>query len=226
MRRSASSNPPLRAVYRALLRHFGPQGWWPGRGRFEMMVGAILVQNTAWSNVERAIAELRRRRVLSPRALHAAPLRSLARWIRPAGTHTVKARRLRAFTDWLWRMHGGSVDRMFRTPTERLRAELLAIHGIGPETADCILLYAGGRPVFVVDAYTRRVLERHGWLAGRPAYDAVAALFTRALPWDAALFNEYHALLVAVGKTFCRATPRCDTCPLNRWHRTGTLIAL
>jgi endonuclease-3 related protein len=211
--------PPVRAVYRALHRHFGPQRWWPARTRFEMMVGAILTQNTAWTNVERAIAELRRRRVLTPRALHDVPPATLAGWIRPAGTPTVKARRLRAFTTWVMEAHGGSLTRALRAPAAELRRALLSIHGIGPETADCMVLYAARRPVFVVDAYTRRFLQRHGWLAGAPSYDDVAALFTRALPADAALYNEYHALIVALGKSYCRATPRCGECPLGRWGR-------
>ncbi len=213
------SEPPLRAIYRALAAHFGPQRWWPARTRFEMMVGAILTQNTAWTNVERAIARLRRARALEPRRLHAAPLPELAEWIRPAGYFNVKARRLRAFTGWLIEAHGGSVNRLFRTPPDRLRADLLAINGIGPETADSMLLYAGGHPVFVVDAYTRRFLIRHGWLREGASYDETAEVFTRRLPRDAALFNEFHALIVALGKQYCRATPRCDACPLRRWPR-------
>lgn len=209
--------PPLRAIYDALLAHFGPQRWWPARTRFEMMVGAILTQNTAWTNVEKAIARLRAARALDPRRMHSAPLPQLAKWIRPAGYFNIKARRLRAFVEWLMRTHGGSVDRMFRTEPARLRAELLAINGIGPETADSMLLYAGGHPVFVVDAYTRRVLIRHGWLAEGASYDTVAAVFMEGLPRDAALYNEYHALIVALGKSFCRPTPRCEFCPLRTW---------
>lgn len=213
--RRASSNPPLRAVFGALLSHFGPQRWWPARSRFEMMVGAILTQNTAWANVERAIARLRREGALTLAALHRAPLRALAEWIRPAGYFNVKARRLRAFTDFLMTAYGGRLDRMLREDTATLRGRLLSVCGIGPETADSILLYAANRPVFVVDAYTRRVLRRHGWLAGHPPYDEVAAFFTARLPSDAALFNEYHALLVALGKHHCRARPRCEECPLR-----------
>ncbi len=209
--------PPLRAIYDALLAHFGPQRWWPARTRFEMMVGAILTQNTSCSNVEKAIARLREARALEPRRMHDAPLPQLAEWIRPAGYFNVKARRLRAFTEWLLERYGGSVDRMFKTEPVRLRAELLAINGIGPETADSMLLYAGGHPVFVVDAYTRRFLIRHGWLADGAAYDEVAAVFTDRLPQDAALYNEYHALIVALGKTFCRSKARCETCPLRKW---------
>jgi len=208
-------NPPLHAAYRALFERFGPQHWWPAQSRFEMMVGAILTQNTAWTNVEKAIAELRKRRALTPRALQAAPLATLAQWIRPAGYYNVKSTRLRTFTDWIIRDFGGSLTRLFREPTESLRAKLLAVNGVGPETADSILLYAGERPVFVVDAYTRRILERHGWAEGGESYDAIASLFTRALPREMSLFNEYHALIVRLGKEYCRARPRCEECPLR-----------
>ncbi|MCO5062577.1 MAG: endonuclease III domain-containing protein [Kiritimatiellae bacterium] len=208
-------NPPLHAAYRALFERFGPQHWWPAQSRFEMMVGAILTQNTAWTNVEKAIAELRKRRALTPRALQAAPLATLAQWIRPAGYYNVKSTRLRTFTDWIIRDFGGSLTRLFREPTESLRAKLLAVNGVGPETADSILLYAGERPVFVVDAYTRRILERHGWAEGGESYDAIASLFTRALPREMSLFNEYHALIVQLGKEYCRAWPRCEECPLR-----------
>ncbi len=210
-----SANPPLREVYDALYAHFGPRHWWPAQSPFEMMVGAILTQNTAWTNVEKAIAELRKRRALTPRALHAAPLDTLAQWIRPAGYYNVKARRLRAFTDWLMCDYRGSLRAMFREPTDVLRAKLLAVNGIGPETADSILLYAAQRPVFVVDAYTRRFLERHGWADGSESYDEIAALFTSALPRDVRLFNEYHALIVELGKEYCRARPHCGECPLR-----------
>lgn len=212
----------MREVFDALLAHFGPQHWWPARTRFEMMVGAILTQNTAWSNVEKAIARLRAAGALHPRRLHEAPLEQVAEWIRPAGYFNVKARRLRAFTSWLMERYGGSVRRMLATPPDRLREDLLGVSGIGPETADSILLYAGGHPVFVVDAYTRRFLVRHGWLKEGATYDETAEVFTRELPRDTALFNEYHALIVALGKTYCRATPRCEACPLRKWLKGPT----
>jgi endonuclease-3 related protein len=216
-----NANPPLRAVYRALLRHFGPQHWWPGRTRFEVMVGAILTQNTAWTNVEQAIARLRQARALHPARLHALAPARLADLIRPAGYFNVKATRLRALTTMLHRDFGGSLDRLFRLPTPELRPLLLGVCGIGPETADSMLLYAGQRPVFVVDAYTRRLMERHGWLAPAATYDAVAATFARRVPATVPVYNEYHALLVALGKRYCRPTPRCPECPLRAWlpHR-------
>lgn len=207
--------PPLRAIYDALFRHFGPQGWWPGRTRLEIMVGAILTQNTAWSNVERAISRLRKERALNLRKLHEVPLSVLAEWIRPAGYFRVKARRLREFTTWLMREFRGDLRRLFALPTDELRRRLLAVKGVGPETADSIILYAGQRPVFVVDAYTRRFLERHKWISSKASYDEVAALFVRGLPSDEALFNEYHALIVALGKNYCRSKPRCEQCPLR-----------
>lgn len=217
----ASANPPLRAIYRALHRRWGPQHWWPGRTRFEIVAGAVLTQNTAWTNVEKAIAALRRARVLTPRRLHALPPARLAALIRPAGFFRVKSRRLRALTGHLLARHRGSLDRFLGAGTADLRARLLDLHGIGPETADSILLYAARRPVFIVDAYTRRMLHRHGWIGPDASYDDVARLFTSALPREVPLFNEYHALIVALGKEHCRARPRCDGCPLQRWLPAG-----
>jgi endonuclease-3 related protein len=206
----------LLAAYRVLLAAFGPQGWWPGETPFEVMVGAILTQNTAWRNVEKAIANLKRERVLRPAALSALPRARLAELIRPAGYYRVKAARLGNLLDYLHDRHGGSVARMLRVPAAALRAELLGVSGIGPETADSILLYAAGRPVFVVDAYTRRVFSRHGAVAPAASYAEVQALFARSLPAERALFNEYHALIVRLGKDFCRpSAPRCPDCPLG-----------
>lgn len=216
-RRRTNANPPLRAVFDALGTHFGAQFWWPGRTRFEVIVGAILTQNTAWSNVEKAVVRLRRARALSPARLHALSGRQLAEHIRPAGYFNVKARRLRAFTEMLISSFGGSLNALFRLPTPALREMLLAVHGIGPETADSILLYAAGRPVFVVDAYTRRMMERHGWVEPGAPYDEVAAIFTRIVPPDRAVYNECHALLVALGKRYCRPRPQCAYCPLKTW---------
>ncbi len=210
-----STGPRLIALYRHLLRRFGPQHWWPARSRFEVIVGAILTQNTAWTNVKRAIAALRADRLLSPRAIDSAPRGRLARLIRSSGYYNMKAGRLKQFTRFLLRRYAGSLHRMFRTEISTLRGELLGISGIGEETADSILLYAGNRPIFVVDAYTRRVLERHGLITAGASYGEVQRLFMTHLPADAPLFNEYHALLVAVGKEYCRKTPRCEACPLR-----------
>ena len=194
----------------------GPQGWWPGRTRFEVIVGAILTQNTSWTNVARAIQRLRRQRALTTQALAALSRARLAQLIRSSGYYNVKAGRVKRFLGFLQDRYGLSLSRMFARRPSNLREELLAVPGIGPETADSILLYAGGVPIFVVDAYTRRILSRHSIVAPDATYDEIQALFTGALPPNATHYNEYHALLVAVGKTYCRPIPRCDACPLRR----------
>ncbi|MCX7007057.1 MAG: endonuclease III domain-containing protein [Kiritimatiellaeota bacterium] len=216
MKRSAQP-PPLAAVFRTLLREFGPQHWWPGRTRLEVCVGAILTQNTAWTSVAHAIGNLRHARALNLATLHTAPLPQLAAWIRPAGYFNVKARRMRAFTSLVAERFGGKLGKLLALSAAELRATLLEVNGIGPETADCIVLYAARQPVFVVDTYTRRFLYRHSWVSPRATYDEVAALFTAALPRDEKLFNEYHALIVALGKNYCRTRPECAKCPLRRW---------
>lgn len=205
----------LLEVYERLQTAFGPQHWWPGETPFEIMVGAVLVQNTAWKNVERAIANLREAGVMAPRALYALSVEELAELIRPAGYYQVKAGRLRNLLKIVIDEYGGDLDAMFRTDLARLREQLLGVHGIGPETADAILLYAGGLPTFVVDTYTHRVLARHGWIGYDADYHEIKDYFEAALPADARLYNEYHALLVRLGKEYCRKTaPKCDACPL------------
>jgi endonuclease-3 related protein len=202
-------------AYERLLNTFGPQHWWPGESPFEIMVGAVLVQNTAWRNVERAISNLRAAGAMEPRALYALPPEELAELIRPAGYYQLKARRLRNLLRFVVEEYDGALERMFRTGVGALREQLLAINGIGPETADAILLYAGGLPTFVVDTYTHRVLARHGWIGYEADYHEIKDHFESALPADATLYNEYHALLVRVGKDFCRRTaPKCGACPL------------
>jgi endonuclease-3 related protein len=206
----------LQSYYDALFRAYGPQHWWPGRTRFEVIVGAILTQNTSWSNVERAIGNLRREKLLSPGAIERVSPARLARRIRSSGYFRQKTRKLKAFVRFLRDTHQGSLTKMFRTPTAVLREQLLAVHGIGPETADSILLYAGKHPVFVVDAYTRRILERHHLAHGKQSYEEIRALFENSLPLSAALFNEYHGLIVRTGKDFCRAgAPLCENCALK-----------
>ena len=210
----------IRAIYGKLYRHFGPQHWWPGETPFEVAAGAVLTQSTAWTNAHRAVLELKGRGLLSPRALSRVPRRHLAARIRSSGYFNQKAERLLALSRFILRRYGGSMARMRRAPAPRLREELLALPGIGPETADSILLYALNKPVFVVDAYTRRVLARHSLIRWDATYDEIQTLFREALPRSQRLFNEYHALLVALGKGFCRRTrPRCGECPLRKVGR-------
>ena len=207
-------NPTLKDVFDRLYSHYGPRHWWPADSAFEVLVGAVLVQNTAWENVRKAIDRLRGEDLLEPHALYAVPLERLEELVRPAGYYRVKARRLRNLLEFLVERHGGSLEAMFRTALPELRESLLAVSGIGPETADSILLYAGGLPTFVVDAYTHRMLARHGWIGFDADYYQIQEHFEAGLPQDAALFNEYHALVVEVGKRHCRKHPRCEDCPL------------
>jgi endonuclease-3 related protein len=208
--------PALMPYFAAMSRNLGPMRWWPARTPFEVIVGAILTQSTSWGNVERAIANLRSAHLLTPAAISAAPMPTLAALVRPSGYFRQKAKKLKAFVRFLQREFGGSLKRMFDTPTEILRQKLLGVHGIGPETADSILLYAGKHAVFVVDAYTHRIFGRHGITSGKPQYESVRALVEAALPRDWQLFNEFHALVVTTGKIWCRKTnPRCAECPLG-----------
>ncbi len=206
----------LQEVYHRLLGAFGPQKWWPGDSHFEMMVGAILVQNTNWQNVQRAIGNLREADLLDPRALYEVPEEELQELIRPAGYYRIKAKRLRSLLQFLVERYDGSIEAVFRKPLSELRKQLLGIHGVGPETADSILLYAGALPSFVVDAYTYRVFSRHGWIDLESDYHQIQEFFHDHLPADAPMFNEFHALLVNVGKHYCRkAKPLCENCPLK-----------
>jgi endonuclease-3 related protein len=208
----------LLTIYDTLLQFFGEQGWWPADTPFEVVVGAVLTQNTAWRNVERAIANLKEARVLTPQGLIGLDETKLARLVRPAGYYNVKARRLKHLMYFLDKECGGDLEQMFAEPLSSLRAKLLAVKGIGPETADSILLYAGEKPIFVVDAYTRRVLFRHGMITDGASYGDIQDLFMRGLPEDVALYKEYHALLVRLAKTFCKTKPLCAGCPVgDRW---------
>ena len=202
-------------VYRRLRRAFGHAGWWPGDSPFEVCVGAILVQNTSWANVERTLAGLERRGLLSFEALDHLSASRLAPLLRSSGTFRVKARRLRAFLDFLSSEYGGRVERMRSEELPALRRKLLAVPGVGPETADSIALYAAGHPSFVVDAYTRRVFTRLGLIAGGEPYAELQQLFQENLPRDPDLYNDYHAQIVRLAKDFCRARPRCPECPLR-----------
>jgi endonuclease-3 related protein len=251
--RTISPETMVRRIYRKLARSWGQQNWWPAETPFEVIVGAILTQNTSWTNVERALASLRAAEVLSVDGIRAVTLARLQQLVRSSGYYRQKAQRLKDFVGFLDERHAGSLEKMFATPTDQLRGELLSLKGIGPETADAILLYAGNHEFFVVDAYTRRVLERHGAVDGRAKYDQVRLLVQRALqgarpvlPMNSRtkkvsvhqpsemsatrrssvsqVYNEMHGLFVQVGKHYCsKQTPRCETCPLRALLPAGTL---
>lgn len=234
----------ITGYYKALVSRWGPQNWWPARSRFEVIVGAYLTQNTNWSNVEKALLNLRRVRLLSVSAMRNVPLAELEILVRPSGYFRQKARNLKTFIAFLDQQYSGSLNRMFAQPTEKLRAELLALNGVGPETADSILLYAGNHPVFVVDAYTRRVLLRHGIISEKTSYEEIRSLIEHAVssaeagslnmrktcsdprhassPMSSASrgelaqhYNELHALIVRLGNHYCRKTAKCEGCPLQ-----------
>ncbi len=205
----------LLGIYERLATRFGPAGWWPGDTPFEICLGAILTQNTSWANAERALGALRAHSRLSYSRLRSLPAARLAALIRSSGTFNVKARRVAAFLSFLGSEFGGSVEAMRGVEPGELRGKLLAVHGIGRETADSIALYAAGRPLFVVDGYTRRVFTRLGLLRGDEAYDDIQRIFMERLPPDAALFNDYHAQIVRLAKDVCRPRPRCGECPLE-----------
>jgi len=215
---SSRTSQALRAFYDAMHEALGPQHWWPAETPTEVVIGAILTQNTAWRNVERAIENLKRANALDWKRLHKLPFEELAELIRPAGTFNVKARRLKSFIQWFHDRFDLDLDRMFEMSVSSLREELLEVSGIGRETADAILLYAGQMPSFVVDAYTSRILYRHNLIDRSADYDEIKELFESNLPDDVPLFNEYHALLVDVGKKHCRPKARCEGCPLERFE--------
>jgi endonuclease-3 related protein len=208
-------NDKLLDIYRILFDHYGPREWWPAETPFEVLVGAILTQNTAWRNVEKAIANLKQLGPLTPEALFRLPEETLAEAIRPSGYYRQKGKRLRNLLGMLSDRFECRIEALFDLPTETLREELLALSGIGPETADSILLYAAGRPVFVIDTYTIRILSRHELLPEETSYAEAQQWVTDHLPEDVQLFNEFHALLVNVGKDFCRPRPKCPGCPLE-----------
>lgn len=202
------------ALYEALERHFGFQDWWPADSPFEVIVGALLAPQASWGNVARAIEALKGARRLSPEGIHAFSVRDLEQLIRPSGFYRQKARRLKGFCTHLEERHRGALTALLSQPREALRSELLSLEGIGPETADSILLYAAGLPRFVIDAYTMRICERLGMPAAA-APPALQQFFERRLPEDVALWQEFHALFVALGKRYCRPSPECVPCPLR-----------
>lgn len=211
---------PIRSFYSALAEAYGPQHWWPAKTRFEVIVGAYLTQNTSWKNVERALANLQSAGVLNVEGIKEISLAELEQLLRPSGYFRQKAARLKHFVTYLTTNYGGSLRRMFAQPTAKLRAELLNLNGVGPETADSILLYAGDHPVFVVDAYTRRILDRHQILPFATNYDQIGERIKQAFADESASeraghFNELHALIVMAGKTHCNITAKCAGCPLE-----------
>ena len=212
----AMKNKKLLLIYNKLYKAFGPQHWWPGDTPFEVAVGAILTQNTNWGNVEKAINNLKKEKVLGARAIHDMPVKKLASLIQPSGYFNIKAKRLKSFINFLMNDYHGSMQRLKKEEMHSLRRKLLSVNGIGPETADSILLYALDKPVFVIDAYTKRVLSRHKILRHEDSYEKYQELFHLSLKKDVKLFNEYHALFVRVGKTFCKTKPVCEGCPLEQ----------
>jgi endonuclease-3 related protein len=210
----------LHYVFRRLLDRYGPQHWWPAEEPFEVIVGAILTQSTAWTNVEKAITSLKNSGNLSPAALRRLSDSELAGLIHSCGYYNVKARRLKSFVNWLGEKYDDDLDKMFTGDIEILRQALLSVYGIGEETADSIILYAGNRPTFVIDAYTRRIINRLGLTLDQNSYVAYQEFFVMNLPVDPSLFNEYHALLVRLGKDVCRTRPVCQNCCLNSGSKT------
>lgn len=206
----------LNIIYQKLFFSFKPQHWWPANSPFEVMVGAILTQNTSWLNVKKAIENLKQAKVLEPGKLYKLPNSRLAKLIRPAGYFNIKAKRLKEFLKFFFKTYRGEINRMRAVKTDALREQLLSVNGIGPETADSILLYALEKPIFVVDAYTRRIFFRHRLIKEEDAYSQIQNLFMQNLKKSVKLFNEYHALLVKLGKDFClKSKPKCQTCPLG-----------
>jgi endonuclease-3 related protein len=219
-----SPTKKLMDLYDAMYDVFGPQSWWPGDGPLEIMIGAVLTQNTNWGNVERAIENLRRAELIDVKKLVTTDPAKLAELIRPAGYFTVKAKRLQNLMRFVWENYDGEVKRFFDQSIWSLREELLSVSGVGYETADDIILYAAHKPTFVVDTYTYRIMLRHHLIGQDEEYMGIKELFEDNLPAEVELFNEYHALLVMVGKIFCKKTkPQCEKCPLNRFEHDPNL---
>ncbi|MBM4277803.1 MAG: endonuclease III domain-containing protein [Deltaproteobacteria bacterium] len=208
--------PLLMKIYKVLYQVYGPRHWWPGETPFEVMVGAILTQHTSWKNVEKAIQKLKEKGLLNPKGIHRLEPGPLASLIRSSGYYRIKAKRLKAFVGFLFEEYNGDIKKMKKEAMMELRGKLLKVNGIGPETADSILLYGLQKPVFVVDAYTKRILSRHDIISEGASYGEMQNLFMDHLPHDEKLLNEYHALLVHLGKNVCKKNPECDICPLKK----------
>jgi endonuclease-3 related protein len=218
LRLSSPTGRKLMYMFDLMLDHFGPQHWWPGETELEIMVGAILTQNTNWNNVERAIYKLKKDNLLSMKALHSISQEELAKKIRPAGYYNIKAGRLKNLIKSLTERYEGNIDNFLNEETLELREFLLSVKGVGPETADSIILYAANRPLFVIDAYTYRILNRHNMVDDSMTYDELQGLFMDNLPEDYELYNEFHALIVRTGKEYCGRRAKCDICPLQEWE--------
>ncbi len=214
---SADSQNPLMEMYTLLFDHFGPQHWWPGESPFEIMVGAVLTQNTNWRNVEKAIQNLKSTGRFTLHGIYHMPESELSQHIRPAGYYNIKARRLKNLLYFIMEAYEGDLGKFLNDDMDRLRQGLLSVKGIGPETADSILLYAANKPIFVVDAYTFRILHRHGMIEDQATYDELQGYFLEHLPEDVKLYNEFHALIVQTAKTLCKKKPLCPECPLQGW---------
>ena len=212
-------------IFQRLHKIYGPMHWWPGETPFEVMVGAILTQNTSWRNVEKAIQNLKARKVLHVRGILQLKRSQLASLIRSSGYFRIKADRLKVFVNFLLENYDGELKRMMKEEVETLRQKLLHVKGIGPETADSILLYGLKKRIFVVDAYTKRILSRHGIISEKTSYEEIQKLFMDHLPHKERLFNEYHALLVHLGKTLCKKIPRCDICPIKGIEHSAKRMA-
>jgi len=204
----------LLKIYDQLLEHFEHQHWWPAESKFEVIVGAILTQQTTWKNVEKTIENLKKKNLLEPKKLFQLPVKKLENLIKPCGFFKLKAKRLRSFLKFFIESYDGDLDRMFKNPLNELRKELISVHGIGPETCDSILLYAAEKPVFVVDAYTVRLCKRYPIIDSKD-YEEVRDFFEKYLPKDVNLFKEFHALIVELGKNYCKIKPICNQCPLR-----------
>lgn len=204
-------------MFHLMFERFGPQHWWPGDGPFEMMVGAVLTQNTSWINVEKAINNLKVMNLLTVETMHEISKEKLTEQIRPAGYYNIKSVRLKNLVNMLYERHEGDISRLFDEDIDVQREALLSVKGVGPETADSIILYAANKPVFVIDAYTYRILNRHNMADEQVTYDEIQELFMSNLEPDHELYNEFHALIVKTGKLYCRKMPKCDECPLNGW---------
>ncbi|MEE9419963.1 MAG: endonuclease III domain-containing protein [Desulfatiglandaceae bacterium] len=213
----SQSGERLVEMFDLLLNSFGPQNWWPAETELEMMVGAVLTQNTNWKNVEKAIQNLKGKGLLSPDALYPLPMNELAQEIRPAGYFNIKAKRLKNLMQFIMEQYEGDLSLFLKDGTQTLREGLLSVKGVGPETADSILLYAACRPIFVIDTYTHRILSRHGMIEEEASYYELQELFMDHLPDNPDLFGEFHALIVRAGKDYCRKNPLCSQCPLEKW---------